>query len=786
MDKEYYAHSLEGKPVKDWQRLEEHLEETGQLAKRFASKIGLGQCGKILGFIHDIGKYSDKFQCLIKGDAIECDHSTAGAQKLKQLCRTDEKNILKAAYQMMCVSLMSHHGGLIDVIDKDGIDNYSRRLVKNIENIHDRGNNIISKVAEISNSAQFVSECKYAIQKLNIFPDIENQEELLFFESLLIKYIYSCLIDADRLNTIEFYQGRIDNISVSWKDIISAIDSKVEEFQDNCLNRVRSKIYNDCAQMGQENKGFFKLTVPTGGGKTLASLRFATEHASINSMERIIYVLPYISIIEQNSDVIRQVLVKNGINTEILVESHSNLASNELNKLQYGLTSNWSGQIIFTTMVQFLESVFAGGTQGIRRMHNMANAVIVFDEIQSLPVKCVHMANMLMRFLVNSCDSTIVLCSATQPLLEDLSDINRSLPKSMEIINEKYPLLERVQVIDKTQARGYGTHEIMELLMEELDSCNSLLVIVNTRNCARKLYDLAKKISSFKVYYLSTNLCAEHRATVIAEVKESLGKKEKILCISTQLIEAGVDIDFECVFRYIAGLDSIIQAAGRCNREGRLIGKSGENRFGNVYIINSNEESIGRLADIYIGQEVTKRILDEVKRGEHGGKILSDSAITKYYKYYFFQRQKEMSYNIKANECGADTTIFELMSTNKAAEKAHENITKINYKCRIRQAFKTAGNYFRVVDNNQIGIIVPYEKGKALINDLETMSSGEILRESQRYTVNVYNNQIEKYGNAIKLSKSGVYYLDEVYYHQTLGITTEKAGLIEFEGGMYG
>ena len=299
------------------------------------------------------------------------------------------------------------------------------------------------------------------------------------------------------------------------------------------------------------------------------------------------------------------------------------------------------------------------------------------------------------------------------------------------------------------------------------------------------MYDLVKN-SSFSIYYLSTNLCAEHRASVVKEIKEKLGKKEKILCISTQLIEAGVDIDFDCVFRYLAGLDSIIQAAGRCNREGKLADSEGNTRKGNVFIVNSNKEKIDRLADIYIGQEITKRILDEVRKGGHDKKILSESAINQYYFYYFHQRQGEMAYNISANKCGADTNIFEIMSTNKAAVKAFKDLSECDCRYRVRQAFKTAGNNFKVVENNQIGVVVPYSRGKDLIDHLDTMSSEEILRKSQRYTVNVFSNQIEKYGNAIKLSKSGVYYLDEMYYHHVLGIMSEKIEPIEFEGGIYG
>jgi len=782
MDKKYIAHKENEKE----QSIEAHLNNTGSYAKDFTRKINFEKCGEIMGLIHDLGKYSDGFQARISEDAEKTDHSTFGAKYLYELFgkyfgknKTDAG--IKTIFEMMCLSAMFHHGGLADVVETEGINNFNRRINKKYEDaeyklLEERGTEIINQVIELVVSDSFKIECVAIKEKLKIFTDDKNKdkdEAILFFDSLLIKYIYSCLIDADRIDTAEFYEGKFPSAPFeNWEKIINALETNNKKFEVNDLNKIRNEIFNNCAEYGKKEKGFFKLAVPTGGGKTLSSFRFALEHAKTYEMERVIYIVPYISIIEQNAETIRKILIDNDINSDILIESHSNLdiAEDKYQYYQYyNLTDNWSGQIIFTTMVGFLESVFGGGTKNIRRFHNMANAVIIFDEIQSLPVKAIHMANMLMKFLYNICGSSIVLCSATQPLLDKIYSEHRRLPEPENIINKTYPSLERVEIIDATTALGYDYTQAAEFALNKLENADSMLIVVNTRKSALTLYKLIKEYQpDIDIYYLSTNLCPEHRSQFIKKIKAKLKTNQKVICVSTQLIEAGVDIDFNCVIRFTAGLDSIIQSAGRCNREGKSSTSKGK-----VYIINCNCESVEKLYDIKKGQECTERVLWAMKDKFADKNLLSDEAIDQYYQYYFHERNNEMSYNILAKECGVDTNLFELMSTNSAAVSEYTRCEKLpKYNMRIRQAFKTAGDNFKIIEDNQIGVIVPYGEGANIINNLSKMTKREILRKAQRYTVNIFRNRLDN-GFAHYNEEAGVYTLSHSHYDENLGVTEE-------------
>jgi len=786
MDEKYIAH----KDGEKEQSVACHLIKTSAYAKKFSRKINLEKCGEIMGLIHDLGKYSDEFQERIKNGAEKTDHSSFGAKYLYELCpkyfgaNKPDSGII-TIFEMICLSAMSHHGGLIDVVENGGINNFARRINKKHEETkykltEDRSGEIIGKITEALSSESFKTECGNIREKLKIFTgdkSMDKNQAILFFDALLIKYIYSCLIDADRTDTAEFYDGEFyDAPFEKWEAIINASDNNNKRFDVNELNKIRDEIFTSCIECGKKEKGFFKLAVPTGGGKTLSSFRFASEHAKKHNLDRIIYVLPYISIIEQNAEVIRKMLLNSNINDDILIESHSNLNIDEDKKKYFNLTDNWSGQIIFTTMVGFLESVFGGGTKNIRRFHNMANSVIIFDEIQSLPIKAIHMANMLMKFLYHVCESSIILCSATQPLLDKIYSEHRRLPEAKSIITKIYPSLERVEIIDATTKLGYDYKQAADFALDKFEYDDSMLIVVNTRSSALNLYKLIEEQKldiKNNIYYLSTNLCPEHRSQVIKEIKEKLSTKQKIICISTQLIEAGVDIDFNCAIRFIAGLDSIIQSAGRCNREGRL-------SKGKVYIINCNCEYIDKLLDIKKGQECTERILRDMKDRFTGKNLLSDEVVEQYYKYYFHERNDEMGYKISAKDCGADTNLFELMSTNNSAVNEYVICEKRSkYNMRIRQAFETVGDNFKIIEDNQVGVIVPYGNGEDIINNLSQMSKREILRKSQRYTVNIFKNELQN-GFVHYNENAGVYTLNSSHYDKVLGLTEEASNFEEY------
>ncbi|PKO57596.1 MAG: CRISPR-associated helicase/endonuclease Cas3, partial [Betaproteobacteria bacterium HGW-Betaproteobacteria-18] len=332
------------------------------------------------------------------------------------------------------------------------------------------------------------------------------------------------------------------------------------------VDHLRADISRHCLDAAPRECGIYTLTVPTGGGKTLASLRFALHHARAHDLDRVIYVIPYTSIIDQNADVVRQILEPGGVEPgSVVLEHHSNLTPEKQNWRSKILSENWDAPVVYTTTVQLLETLFGAGTRGARRMHQLARAVLIFDEIQSLPVNCVHLFNNAMNFLADHCGSTAVLCTATQPLLDQVEASKgaiRILP-GRELMPDKHRLfdeLNRVEVLNLCKPGGWSQDETVALSREQISDSGSCLVIVNTKKAAQVLYRLCQGDIEARVFHLSTNMCPAHRKAILDTVRARLDQELPTLCFSTQLIEAGVDVDFGAVIRYAAGLDSIAQA----------------------------------------------------------------------------------------------------------------------------------------------------------------------------------------------------------------------------------
>ncbi|GAC1381141.1 MAG: hypothetical protein NVS3B3_23580 [Aquirhabdus sp.] len=301
---------------------------------------------------------------------------------------------------------------------------------------------------------------------------------------------------------------------------------------------------------------------------------------------------------------------------------------------------NWDAPIVITTMVQFLETLFSGGTRGVRRLHQLANSVIVFDEIQTLPINCTHLFCNALNFLTTYTKTTAVLCTATQPLLGNLKHPKKGqlflLPEN-ELVHDVellFQQLERVKIRNKVKIGGWSQDEITALAVKEFETKGSCLVIVNTKAWAQKLYEAcAVSIDDEAIFHLSTSQCPAHRQVIFSKIKNRLDNSLPVLCISTQLIEAGVDVDFASVIRFLAGLDSIAQAAGRCNRNGKR-------GLSEVFVVNPDKEPIDTLVDIKVGQEKTRRILNDFAEDE----LLSPAAMAQYFDYYFYQRADDMDY----------------------------------------------------------------------------------------------------------------------------------------------
>lgn len=790
------------------QSLSDHLKETSSFCGQFTDEIGLKEVGEKIGLVHDLGKASIEFQNYIRSangkidpdadDYVDfqemkgkIDHSTAGAQMIfDELKDKGAEGYLTA--QVLALCLASHHSGLIDCISPDGNDSFSHRMEKS----HDR-----THKEEVEKNLQKIGiELKQSsdIQKLlvskfnNLHEDNDSKDTFMFKCGLLIRFLFSCLIDADRLSTADFeslenFQIRNYNQYCSWDVLIDRLNNRLKDFDNtenkNEVDQLRMKVSQYCFDAASKPKGLYQLTVPTGGGKTLASLRFALNHAKIHKMKRIFYIIPYTSIIDQNADEVRKILEdKDNYGNyvdRVVLEHHSNLTPEEETRRQNLLSQNWDAPVVFTTQVQFLEALFGSGTRGARRIHQLANAVIIFDEVQTIPIRCVHMFNLAIRFLVQGCGSTVILCTATQPLLDKVDPIQRALsirPEQQIITNTKelFEKLKRVEVNDRRKIGGWINEDVANLIEQELHDKGSVLVIVNTKSSARALFQMINERKNKNAYHLSTNMCPAHRLDVLDSVKERIAKKQPVVCISTQLIEAGVDIDFGSVIRYLAGLDSITQAAGRCNR-------NGERKLGNVWIVNPSTENIEKLKDIKIGIEVAERVLNEFENDpdRFENDRLGLNAMEEYYKYYFYQRKEEMKYKVgKQSPVGRDDDLFNLLSLNTISIVEYLRINNVVPTIPFRQSFQTASKAFNAIDSSTRGVVVPYgQRGEEIVNELcgtfEIEKQYKLLKIAQRYSVNLFPNEFEMMTKKHAIQEvqegSGIFHLNDQYYSHQFG-----------------
>ena len=821
MINEFIAHIRQSDREK--QTVAQHLQETGTLAKKHAQKIGMPLIGELCGLLHDIGKYGDEFQLYIKseyglldpdsenfddvkGKKNGGDHSTAGAQFLWKDCKKGDSFDLLLR-QMLSLSIASHHSGLLDCIEpKDGTDSFSKRMEKSDEKTHlsevkqKIDSDVLRKITTLLQSPELRAELEMQKKKiLNLERKVASIRDFRY--GLLTRFLFSCLIDADRTNTADFASRetaakRLRGQYVDWNKLIEALERRLSEFTVKTdVDPLRSEISNHCRDFAQREKGLYSLTVPTGGGKTLASLRFALSHAKKHEMTHIIYVVPYISIIDQNADEVRKIFhaLSEEERQDIVLEHHSNLSPEKETLQGKIIAENWDAQIIYTTAVQFLETLFSSGTRGVRRMHQLANAVIIFDEVQTLPVRIVHLFNNAINFLLDLCGSTVVFCTATQPCLDNVEPTKGAVKLTQEQemmpdVKDYFRKLQRVEVRDERKAGGWSEEEIAELAYKCVKSAKSVLIIVNTKQAAKQLYQLCKTKQNdmVAVYHLSTNMCPAHRLDILAKVKECLNPDDPhpVICISTQLIEAGVDVDFGSVIRYLAGLDSIAQAAGRCNRNGRR-------EKGLVYVVNPSHENLDRLEEIRIAQEKAQRILDEYQRDPQAfdHDIIGIEAMQRYYKYYFFDRASQMAYPISRKEFDHEDDLLTLLSTNGESVKIYQrNNSNQSPPIFLRQAFKSAAHAFKAIDTATQGVIVPYcLEGKRIIDELQVSfdpgKQFKLIKLAQRYSVNLFPQAI----NALSENRaifevqagSGILYLQPEFYSNDFGVSHEVINEME-------
>lgn len=808
------------KKDKKYQPLVDHLFAASKLAGTLAEKVHLKEAGEIIGLLHDLGKASQDYQNYLKtqeglinpdedhysaysrGDV---DHSTAGAQLIyeKMASRGKEGKILA---QFLALAIASHHSGLIDCLKPDGFNEFQRRILKKDANTH--LNEARSKFPEIEKQIDKITSqpierqfCQYAFQSMKEAND--SNETLSFKHGLLARFLLSCVLEADRLNTSDFEHPNNETIRnygkyISWDVLIERLEAKYGEYAQKVaqmnpgraleVNKLRAHVAQACLDASRKDRGIYRLTVPTGGGKTEASLRFALHHAKEHSMDRIFYIVPYITIIEQNADKIRNILEKADERGQVVLEHHSNFVpENDTSYRHDLLAENWDAPIVFTTQVQFLETLFGSGTRDARRMHQLANSVIIFDEVQNIPLKITHMFNVALRFLTHDCGATVVLCSATQPPLDTLPNEKRSLTikPDFQIIQAPqnlFNMLKRVKIYDNRKPGGWAYSEIADLAERALQEKRSVLTVVNTRSAAMALYqEIKRRDLGVPLYHLSTNMCAAHRIDVLEkEIKPKLHAQEPVMCVSTQLIEAGVDIDFGAVIRSLAGLDSIAQSAGRCNRHGL------REDDGSVWVVNPKEENLDRLMDIQSGQEIAQWVLDDLRArpDAFGWDSIGLEAINTYYHLYYASHQNEFDYPVDSNSTiQRNDSLFNLLSINELSNSNYRAAHQRNFPdMLLRQSFQSANEEFQVIDSQTRGVIAPYKDGEQIITQMsatfELEKRDKLLKQAQRYSVNFFKYQFEKLRQigAIREAQDGeeIYYLDERYYSNEFGWSEEE------------
>ena len=681
-----YAHSAENRPESDWQTLKNHAENVAALAAQFAEPFGAAEIARYTALLHDLGKYSEPFQNRLRGGK-RVDHATAGAKEA--IARW------KITGKLMAFCIAGHHAGLAN----GSGEGHNRSTLK-------------ERLAADIPALNPVWQAEIPLpEKIPLPPLKSNPKYPGFAQAFFTRMLYSCLVDADYLDTEAFY-ARLDGKTVArgGYPALGALQQAFNQHLQNVradakenseggqaeLNRLRSDILDHAQQQAALPSGLFTLTVPTGGGKTYTSMAFALEHARQHGQRRIIYVIPFTSIIEQNAAAFRDAF--GDLGEAAVLEHHSTFDDRKLqerdtrDKLRHA-TENWDAPIVVTTAVQFFESLFADRSSRCRKLHNIANSVIILDEAQMLPLHLLRPVMAAIDELARNYRCTAVMCTATQPAISadngfygGFSDVREIAPDPARL----YTALRR------TTVRHIGNQSDAELL-EHLTAQPQLLIIVNNRRHARSLYDSAKPLDG--VYHLTTLMCAEHRSEVLKTIRARLKAGAPCRLIATSLIEAGVDVSFPRLMRAEAGADSIAQAAGRCNRENLRTADESE-----VLIFRPEEQwkAPPELATYAACMRETLR---------NDGDLLAPEAMIAYFR-----------------------RVYDLSDLDK------HHILEMLKNAGSDFPFQTIAEKSRVIESNHmLPLLIPYDaNAEAHINALEHADTiGGLLRQLQRYTVQV-------------------------------------------------
>ncbi|MCD5001105.1 CRISPR-associated helicase Cas3' [Enterococcus saccharolyticus] len=798
------------------QSVKHHLLDSKSIAENLGEKLDLKYLSGLAALLHDFGKASPEFDDYIYTAVYNpenakargsVDHSTAGGKLLFDLFHNPQNNEYEQLLaEIVGNAIISHHNYLQNFISPDLELPYLNRVAnKPIDYYEEMKDYFFSEVMSKKEFHRYVSE---AMNELERFlkrideTDFYSGEPLEMPLLFLTKVIFSILIDADRTNTRLFEENIQEEVpsdtNILFERYFEKLQVKLTELQSKSdstkINQLRQEMSQQCEEFAAKKTGIYTLSIPTGGGKTLASFRYALKHALLHQKKRIIYVVPFTTIIEQNAKEIRDIIDDDSH----LLEHHSNvsfLTEEEINESDFDETKriqkklllakdNWDSPIIFTSMVQFLNVFYAKGTRNIRRLHNLSDAIIIFDEAQKIPTKCVSLFNEALNFLNSFMNTTSILCTATQPTLKDVSH-KLNLIGEVEIIKNLDDVLEsfkRVEIKDCATNHSITTNQLAEMVIEHDELYRSQLIILNTKTVVKKLYLAIKdQLPDTAVYHLSTSMCPKHRMEILEEIRTKLANKEKIICISTQLIEAGVDVSFESVIRSLTGLDSIAQAAGRCNRHG-------EHEIGDVYLIDHQEEVLTRLEEIDEGKAITKKMLVDIRNDPktYQGDLLSTTAMNFYFRTFYNKFCVTLDYVFKKETYTHVDLLFTNFFDNRFVSEYQSKFGK-NYSLFFSSSMSTSAKNFEVISNMTKSVIVPYGYGKEIIAELNSYRSVEdfskLMKTAQLYTINLYNyefNLLEKQKAILPYLGDSVYVLVDNYYSKEHGLSLQGDVEMEF------
>ncbi len=672
-----WAHSKKGQPTENWQPLRQHLENVAARAAEFAAPFHSAEWARLAGLLHDLGKATDAFQAYLRRsnglDASDYDssgqpstHSGAGAALALEK--------YGPAGRLLAYQVAGHHAGLPDWIG--GIQP-NGALTQRLETARDELNAMRNWLSRLDLPAQ---------------PPSPPRKMALAEMHLWIRMLYSCLVDADFLDTEQFMSPEIfaarsdfEPLTALESRFFRLLDEKQFKAPKTDVNAIRAEIRRFCEEAARHPPGFFSLTVPTGGGKTLSGTAFALRHARLHGKRRIIYVIPYMSIIEQTADTLRKHFGDGNV-----VEHHSNLDPDSQTKVARLASENWDAPVIVTTSVQFFESLLAARSSRSRKLHNVVDSVVILDEAQLLPPELLVPCTDVMRQLVAHYGVTMVLSTATQPVLPNLGTIAEIIPPGADLSRRLRRVRYTLPDVRENKSRTWDE------IAAELIQHPQVLCVVNTRRNCLELFG----IMPADTIHLSASMCGAHRSKIIDFIKRKLENREPIRVISTQLVEAGVDIDFPVVYRALAGLDSIAQSAGRCNREGRV--------------------PDGGKVVVFIPPKPAPK--GQLRKAEDSARILLHDSL-----------------DMEAVE--VFPRFFSEFYSRIEAKFPYEELLVRDAGC-IQIQFRDAASRFHMVDEAQQSMFVRYGESDGLIDALKKQIRsdapyGHLLRKLQRFSVSI-------------------------------------------------